>query len=250
MSRDYQSDELEQPQRPRTIFNALLFPANLVGLAHIGIYTVCFALLAWVESSMILGIARIGVAFIGLIVTIELINYLHHCVRESADGAMSAPDSLLVDSFDVGDVSATLGGYFMLQFQYIAKLIPVLICFLPGFLYPIFTQRFDTIFVLLVAAGAFYCPMFLLAVILFDSSSGYNPFIHIISMIKTFFSYCLLVIETGLIVAGFVWLVYLFQNSILGAIILFPILMYLIMIMMHLLGRFFYLNQHKLNWEV
>jgi hypothetical protein len=249
MSRDYQSDNLETPQRPRTLFNALLFPANLVGLAHIGIYTVCFMVLALVRSAMI-GIARIGAAFIWLIVTIELINYLHHCVRESADGATSAPDSLLADSFDVGGVSATLGGYFMLQFQYIALIIPVLICFLPGLLYSIFTQRLDYLFVLLLAAGAFYCPMFLLAVILFDSSSGYNPFIHIISMIKTFFSYCLLVIETGLIIAGFAWLIYLFQNSIAGALVLFPILLYMLMVMMHLLGRFYFLNQYRLNWEV
>jgi hypothetical protein len=249
MSQDYEWDEPEQPQRPRTMFNALLFPANLVGLAHIGIYTVCFLLLAWVESAM-LGYTRIAAGFIGLIVTIEFVGYMYHCIRESASGAMAAPDSMFADSFDCGDISATLGGFFQLEGQYLGMILPALICFLPALLYAVFTERLDHIFVILLLAGTFYFPMLLMAVVIFDSSSGYNPLIHIISIIKTFFSYCLLVIQMALVIAGGVYMVFLFRNSALAAVFLFPIQMYLIMIVMHLLGRFYYLNQHKLNWDV
>ena len=129
-------------------------------------------------------------------------------------------------------------------------ILPSLICFLPALLYLIFTEQFDHIFVILLAAGTFYFPMLLMAVVLFDSSSGYNPFTHIISIIKTFFSYCLLVLQVAFVIAGCVGVVFLFRNALLAAVFLFPIQMYLIMVMMHLLGRFYYLHQDKLNWEV
>jgi hypothetical protein len=251
MSRDYESEELEQSQRSRNLFNALLFPANLTGLAHIGIYTVCFLVLSFIESMIISNMA-VSMAFglIGLVITIEMVKYLHNCVLESASGATAAPDSLLIDSFDVGGVSTTFGGYFSLQAEYLGMIFPVVICFLPSLLYPLFTQRFDMIFYILLGTGTFYYPMLQMAVVLFDSSSGYNPFIHIISIIKTFFSYCILVVQVALVIAGGIFLVFIVRNAILAAIFLFPIQMYLIMVMMHLLGRFYYLKQDKLNWAV
>ena len=158
MNQDSEWDEPKQPQRPRTIFGALLFPANRTGLAHIGIYTVCLMLLGLVRSVMI-GILGIGVSFINLIVAIEMVNYLRYCLRQSACGAVTAPDSLLIDSFDVGGVSATLGGYFSLVAEYLAMIIPVLICFLPAILYSVLTERLDLIFIILLAAGIFYFPI-------------------------------------------------------------------------------------------
>ena len=252
MDRDYESEEFPSPsQRPRNLFNALLFPANLIGLGHIGVYTLCFIALSFVQRMMVSVMpVNLALGFIGLIITIEMINYLHHCIRESASGATTAPDSLLVDSFDVGGVSASLGGYFSLQAEYLGMIIPVLICFLPGLLYAIFTNRFDAIFLILLGVGTFYYPMLQMAVVIFDSSSGYNLFIHIISIIKTFFSYCLLVVQVAFVIAGCVGMVFLFHNAVLAAVFLFPIQMYLIMVMMHLLGRFYYLKQDQLNWEV
>lgn len=249
MSRQYNSDGLDSPKRSRSIFNALLFPANLTGLGHIAIYTLCFALLNWVRSAMITH-AGIAISFISLIITIEMFNYFSHCISESACGATAAPDSLLTDSFDTGSVSATLGGYFSLQAEYLSMLMPVLICFLPALLYPIFTEQFDHIFFILLGAGAFYFPMLLTAVIIFDSSSGYNPFIHIVSILCTFFSYCLLVFWVTLAIAGIIGLIFILRNSVLAAIILFPVQMYLTMVITHLLGRFYYLNQARLNWDV
>ena len=242
-------NEMDTPHRSHNFFDSLFFPANLTGLGHIAVYTGCFLFLTLVRSAMI-GYAGIAVGFIGLIVTIEMIGYLYHCIRESASGAISAPDSMLTDSFDIGGVSATLGGYFSLQGQYLSMISPALVCFLPALLYPIFTERLDHIFMILLMTGTFYFPMLLMAVVIFDSSSGYNPFIHMVSIVCTFFSYCLLVIQVSLVIAGGVFLIVLFQSSIIGSIILFPIQMYLVMIMMHLLGRFYYLNQDKLKWDV
>lgn len=240
-------DEMTEPQR-RNFFNALLFPANTTGLAHIGLFTVCFLLLSGVRRSGLLAV-RIAVGFIGLMVSIELVNYLYHCVRESAVGATAAPDSLFADSFDFSGTSFTFGGYFNLTGKFFTMIIPALICFLPAGLYPIFTERFDRVFTLLLVIGTFYFPMFFLAVVIFKSSSGYNPFIHIISIFCTLLPYCLLVFQISFVIGGGIYLIRLFQYSIVGGILLLPIQLYLIMVLMHLLGRFYYLNQSKLNWD-
>ena len=110
MSQDYELEESEPPPRPRTIFNALLFPANRVGLAHIGIYTLCLMLLGLVRSNTI-RIVGLAAGIIALMVAIELISYLYHCIRESASGASNAPDSMFADSFDFSDISFSFGGY-------------------------------------------------------------------------------------------------------------------------------------------
>ena len=89
-----------------------------------------------------------------------------------------------------------------------------------------------------------------MAAVIFDSSSGYNPLLHIMSIIKTFFSYCILVLQTAFVIVGCIGVIFLFQNALLAAVFLLPIQIYLIMVMMHLLGRFYYLHQHQLNWEV
>ena len=219
MSRPYEDESTASPLRSHNFFNALLFPANLTGLAHIGIYSLCFLALSSIQRIMISNMAiGMGFGIIGFIVTIEMVNYLYHCIRESASGATAAPDSLLLDSFDTSGVSATFGGYFSLQAEYLGVIFPVVICFFPALLYPLFTHRFDVIFFVLLGAGTFYYPMLQTAAVLFDSSTGYNPFIHLISIIKTFLPYCLLVLEVALVIAGGVYLVFLVRNALLAAI--------------------------------
>ena len=249
MSGQYNQDETVQSQRSHNFFNALLFPANLTGLGHIGIFTTCFLLLGLARHSGIM-LIWFAVGFIGLMISIELVNYLCHCIRESSVGARVAPASLFAASFDCGSASFTLGGYLNLHGEFLGMLIPVLICFLPAWLYLTFTGQFNPISALLLVVGTFYFPMFSLAVVVFNSSSGYNPFIHLMSILSTFFSYCLLVFQVSLVIGGSVYLIHLFQHSMIGAFLLLPVQLYLVMVMMHLLGRFYYLNQGKLNWEV
>lgn len=237
-------------RKTHSIFRALLFPANLTGLAHIAIFTVCFLSLTWVRF-VSLGYVCYAVGFINLLVTIEMICYFYHCVRESADGASSAPDSLLMDGPDMTGVSATLGGLNLLDIQYMTMILPFLICFLPAMLYPYFTDRVDGIFWVLLAAGTFYFPMFFLAVILFDSSSGYNPLIHVISIIKTFFSYCVLVFQCAVVIVLIcLSAIFLSRNHTMAGLLTLPITLYITMVYLHLMGRYFYKNEEKLCWAV
>ena len=234
-----------------SVFRALLFPANLTGLGHIAVFTVCFLLLVCLRA-VSLGYTRYAVGFLNLLVTLELISYFYLCVRESAVGAVMAPDSLLTGSPDCNGFSATLGGYFSLYSEYLSSIMPFLICFLPAILYPMFVDDVNwNLFILMLSIGIFYFPMFFLAVVMFDSSSGYNPWVHFVSIISTFFSYCVLVFQFSVVAALIVMTgVFLSRSHWVFGLLTLPMTLYLVMVFMHLLGRFFYKHEEKLRWDV
>jgi len=90
--------------------------------------------------------------------------------------------------------------------------------------------------------------MGLLAVIIFDSLSALNPILLIGSIISTNFSYFGLVLVfccAALIIKS---IGNVTKSQILD-FILFCIHIYLGMVAAHLLGRFYFRYQEKLNWE-
>ena len=238
-------------RKTHSIFRALLFPANLTGLGHIFIFTICFLGLTWTHIAT-LGHIYYAVAFINLIVTLEMLSYLYHCVRESATGAVWAPDSLLLDGPDMNGVTSSLGGLELLNLRYMTMILPFLICFLPASLYPLFIEDADfRLFLLFLGIGIFYFPMFFLAVIIFDSSSGYNPMLHLVSILSTFFSYCILVLQcAGCIALLVLSAIFLSRHYSMAGLFTLPISLYILIVYMHLLGRFFYVHEEKLRWEV
>lgn len=248
---DGQQHVVSVPRKTHNVFRALLFPANLMGLAHIGIYTLCLLGLSWVRF-VTFGRIHYAGGFIGLIVTLEMLCYFYHCVRESAGGAISAPDSLTMGGADMTGVSATLGGLNLLDVQYLTMIFPFLVCYLPALLYPCLIEDADFgVFLVLLAAGTFYFPMFFLAVVLFDSSAGYNPVLHIVSIFSTFFSYCVLVLQgAGAIALLVLSAIFLSRHYTMAGLLTLPISLYILMVYMHLLGRFFYKKEDKLRWAV
>jgi len=127
--------------------------------------------------------------------------------------------------------------------------------FLPTLIYFIHTKRTDTFFWFLFSYGVFFFPMGLLAVIMFDSFSGLNPILFIGSIFSTFFPYFGLVLFYYALSSVLVVAIILLQREILpqSQILLFVfkvINIYLLLIAAHLLGRFYWRYQEKLNWEV
>ncbi|MHC4105977.1 MAG: hypothetical protein ACYSR9_13630, partial [Planctomycetota bacterium] len=95
-----------------------------------------------------------------------------------------------------------------------------------------------------------FFPMGLLSIVLFDSLDGLNPILIIGSVFSTFFQYfgmILLFFAIGalsIISVAYLphsWLFRLFPNI---------FLLYMSIIYAHLLGRFYWKYQEKLNWEV
>ncbi len=100
--------------------------------------------------------------------------------------------------------------------------------------------------------------MGLLACVMFDSIYGLNPLLLIASIFSTFFQYCGLVLLITGIVLGFRAIPTIqtdntqpetFTMIIIGGVFS-AFLFYITFVVAHLLGRFFWRYQDKLNWEV
>jgi formate/nitrite transporter FocA (FNT family) len=137
----------------------------------------------------------------------------------------------------------------------------------PVLLYHNFTQRKDAIFWSLLAYGAFFFPMGLLACIMFDSIRGLNPILLIPSIFSTFFHYFGLVLLIVAIILAFSALSSMDTDNpetrqspeqhqppkisalVVGGIFA-GIVVYIAFVIAHVIGRFYWRHQEKLNWEV
>ena len=176
---------------------------------------------------------------INTVVFLYMYWYLCQCIHDSAEGGLRAPD-VLVNAPGLGDM--------LWQTIRIAACL-VFFC-APVLIYYRRTERTDTVFWFLLAYAAFFFPIGLLAVIMFDSFSALNPLLLIPSIFSTFFQYCGLVLLFcffGYILAKFIsglpWSGFL--NYVPVAVII-----YLTMVAAHLLGRFYWRYQENLYWEV
>jgi hypothetical protein len=220
-----------------------LYPFNLVGLIHlIGLWLLLFLLCPLVIAFLDLGIEYIPIVYF-LAVAYSL-YYFAQCIRDSAAGARRAPDlrasSVKSDRWD-----------------YISQLLIVVgsiaVCFWPVAVYYIVTVRSDLTYWLLLACGGFFFPMVLLAVVLFDSFGALNPILIIGSIFRTLPPYCgmvlffyagaLLFMEIDSPVNRF-WLLPMVSFLVKG------LQLYMIIVAVGLLGRFYNRYEKKLNWEV
>ena len=218
-----------------------LYPVSQPGLIILAIIIVIPLLINIVAG--LLGPFRIFVAAPGVVINIVIglyaLWYFSECIRDSAAGGVRAPD-VMANAPSIGDM-----------FFQTLKVVGCLVIFaLPAIIYSIRVKEDNTIYYSLLAGCGFFFPMGLLGVIMFDSFTGLNPLVLIGSIFSTFFQYCGLVIF--LFGLGFL---YKKTESIFSQV---PILayrqiidfIYLLMIMGHLLGRFYWRYREKLNWEV
>jgi hypothetical protein len=247
------SKELETNVKPSIVFeeskerklpaiiDVFLYPASVSGLINIVIFTVL---------SVLLGLSRIFLmGFVGAMVRFAVVAYLYfylvECIRDSATGGVRAPNNIdsMPDSMEAKSKALEVIASFIIFWG-------------PAFgymLYKAFTadteqkaNPFDTIFWFLLGYGIIFFPIGILAIAVFNSSSGFNPFIWIGSIFSTFLQYIILLIILGLF-CGLYFLISLYEQR-LGLLISTPIRLYLLMIMAHILGRFYYLNSERLNW--
>ncbi|MHC4642606.1 MAG: TFIIB-type zinc ribbon-containing protein [Planctomycetota bacterium] len=221
------------------IIDIFLYPASLPGLTILGIIIfipLLISIVAFLLGSLAFFVTIPGF-FINIFIGLYLYWYLAECIRDSSVGGLRAPET----------VGTTPGLDDMLS-----RILDIIVCFVvfigpPGF-YFLYTHRTDTIFWALAGYAVFFFPMGLLAVIVFDSFSALNPIVLIGSIFSTFFQYCGLVLL--FIIVGFLaGRVPEIQSPVLR--FFFSCLrIYLMFVGAHLLGRFYWRYQEKLNWEV
>ena len=186
---------------------------------------------------------------LGLILQIIIILYMYwyfcECIRDSAVGGLRAPETV-----------GSMPGLGEMLWQCLRLLACYAFIFAPMIFYLswvfISNTKIDVVISLsLLALGSLFFPMGILAVVMFDSIHGLNPFLIIRSIISTFFQYCglvlflyaLSVLYFLILSVGSQWGIttYIFSNI---------IFIWMLLIAAHLLGRFYWRYEDKLYWEV
>ena len=242
-------EKIEKPpvRKLPWLLDIFLYPTSMSGLINLGIFWILPILLGLIARLMPI---RFIWGIVGFIIGGYMFYYFIECIRDSALGGIRAPENI-GNLPDMGDAIS----------QSMEIVACAVIFWLPFSAYSIYKiswqlnadnydPRTDAIFWLLLGYGIFFFPMGLLALAMFRSSAAFNPFLWIMSILRTFFQYCGLVLFFCIL--G--WLVSRIMSSFRGALlfafIFNAVFVYLAMVGAHLLGRFYYLNSKKLNWEV
>ena len=216
------------------IIDIFLYPVSVSGIIHLVIFFFSALLLPPALRPGYWSSPPIGHLALLVILTGYFLYYLVACIRDSAAGEPQAPDINLQPR--KLDTDAILSRIF-------STFVWVVVCVGPLLAYYIATQRVNLIFWLLVTYSIVFSPMSLLSIVLFDSLRALNPILIVASIFRVLVPYIRLVLAFCLI-CGFIVLVwtwsYLFGAG----------CVYLIMVMAHLLGRFYWRYKDKLNWEV
>jgi hypothetical protein len=227
------------------LIDIFLYPANLHGIIFLAIVV----LIPWMFQLVIeflvglMGVFAVLVIFINLIVDIVILMFaywfLAECICDSAEGNLRVPNTA-----DNTPGLAEMG----------LRLIRIFVCLVvylvPASLYYRYTYRFDLPFQIIAGCGIFLYPMALLGVLMFDSIRGLNPLIVIPSLFGAFFQYCGLIVFVCAIIFLFTKAREFLLASPLLWLFIRAIEVYLLMVVAHLLGRFYFKYQEKLNWDV
>jgi hypothetical protein len=275
--KDTIDDRADQQRRLPWLIDIFLYPISTSGLVIAGI----FVLTAIFVDLIITALTRI-VPFLSLIIPIALIIldiiitgylfwYLGMCIERSASGETRSPDILNKLPQQNWEIAQ----------ETIQILCSLFICLGPGLIYYLNVNRTDWIFWSLIIAGSFFLPMAVLSVEIFDSLSGLSPMIIIPSIIGTFLKYCQLLMACSIPAGLIVIIAFFFHKQTMGifqnmldwaasfltgmtgipvgrpessngiiSFVLRGVFAYLLMMTAHIIGRFYYLNEKKLNWEV
>jgi len=238
-TQDLESADERKQSWPIDIF---LYPTSKPGLTNLAIFIgprliidVLGGLLG--EAATVLTLPRL---VIDILIGLYMIWYFAECIRDSAAGRIRAPEA-----FATADLSEMLSQALHISACYIFFIGPV------GF-YNLYIHKTDMIFWLLLAYGIVFFPMGLLAMVMFNSATALNPILLIGSIFSTFLQYCGLVLILAAVVLPTVVVSGIRPDTwvahILGFIVS-SVQIYLALVIAHLLGRFYWLYQDKLNWE-
>jgi len=212
----------------------LLYPANMAGLTSLAVI---------VGGPILLGLLSLVLfvlPFVGLLSMLAqgLIGlyaawYFAECVYDSAKGSTRAPQAL--DTGGTGEMWSRV----------LYMLVVFAVFVLPMMIYFFATGRKDPILWVLVAWAVLFFPMGLLAMVLNDSISALNPFFLIGSILRVFFPYMGFVLLLAGIVVGLAWL---WPPPFVPLVVCFAVGQYGMLILAHILGRFYWRNRKRLDW--
>ena len=230
------------------IIDAFLYPISSSGLVHLAVFLLAPILVSFFVRllSIFLGpYLREGTGYIMRYLTVPfyivfysyVLYYIALCIFNSTKGRRRAPDIPISGTLDIGDLAS----------QAILLLGCVAICYWPAAIYYLIKNQTDSWFWLLSACGTFFLPMTFLRGVMFDSFDALNPVSIIWSIIKTFLPYCWLVLffftVGGLIAA-------VLPKLPIWSALIQAVKIYLIFILAHRVGWFYWQHEDKLDWGI
>jgi len=246
-----ESEEEEEPpqetdpaalRKAPWLIDIFLYPFNWPGLKHLAIFILVPQLLNTIESILPYLLAflfSIAGFFVKILLFLYIYWYLAECVRESAYGWIRAPHGF--------------GGIPTLRdmFGQVVNIIGCFAVFLgPFVIYTISAGGMNLISWFLLVIAVFLYPMGLLSVLMHDIVRGLNFRTFIKSISNTFCPYLGLII----LFVGPILLIRMIpaqeQESLFSNVIFRSIIIYTALIDAHLLGRFYWRYQDRLNWDL
>jgi hypothetical protein len=231
------------------LVDIFLYPATTSGMIHVAVFLIAPILIDLLYRFVLSHAGPYG-ALLSFILYMFLIvyacRYFSDCVRDSAAGGVRAPEIL----------GSTFGKDEMLE-QYITMLACYAFFFGPvtfyrGYIHFSNAQVNNAIFWPLLAYGLFFFPMGILAVVMFDSINGLNPILLICSIVSTFFQYCGLLFFIAALCVLRIQILTLSIRQRWGTfakVVPNLVLIWLLFVAAHIIGRFYWRYQEKLNWE-
>ena len=230
------------------IIDAFLYPISTSGLVHLAVFVIVPLLIsAFIKLIVYVLGPHLGPATAEITEPVALIlyvifysyvcYYLADCVIGSARGNRRAIDITMPNTISIGD--------FVSQALIIIGCIAL--CVSPMLLYSVFVKRNDVWFWALSAYGIFFLPMSLLRGILFDATDALNPIEIVRSICRVFLPYC-----------GLVLFFIILGGLILEVIPRLPLWrflkqvpkVYLVFVLGHRLGWFYWWYKDKLDWGI
>lgn len=230
------------------IIDAFLYPLSTSGTVHLAIFVIVplliSALIRFVERFLAphLGPATGEITepvsiILHVIFYSYVCYYIADCVIGSSRGQRRAIDVTMPNTISMGD--------FISQALLILGCIAISLS--PVLLYSVLVKRNDLWFWVLSAYGIFFLPMSLLRGIIFDASDALNPIELVRSICRAFLPYCGLVLFF-LVVGGFI-VALIPRLSVWNFLRRVP-QVYLVFVLAHRLGWFYWWYKDKLGWDI
>ena len=249
-------DEIESPETIEErklpwVIDMFLFPVSASGLTFCGMVVfvpLVIKLIAVGLDSMgpllfpVMVVMVILLLLVRVIIVAYIFWYFAECVRESGTGETRA--TMAFGSGDKDDVSEMMG-------QMLRIVCGVFVCLVPSLVYYYYLneETVDNVFWVLLGVGVFFFPMTLLSVLMFDSIRGLNPIVIIVSIFKTFFRYIPVALAFYVLTGCVIVTIWILPKHIISGIVARSVTVYLLLVIGHILGRFYYINEERLYWD-
>ena len=228
------------------LIDAFLYPISASGMINLAFFVLVpelVSFLVFVLASFLAPFLQFGTSYIITLLTLPfyivfgcyVVYYVAHCVIDSTKGRRRATDLPMANIFSIRDLVE----------QTILLLGCVAICFCPPAFYYLFTRRIDFWFWVPLALGGFFFPMCFLRGVMFDSFDALNPVEISRSILSTFLPYCGLVLFF-MAFGGLAAIV--LRRLPLWGFLRTCIILYLVFVLAHRSGWFYWWYKDKLGW--